>query len=99
MDINSLTKTKAWETTPLLDIRCLHYSAAGAGHSALTQQESAFTQQVSAFWQQESCLAQHSVFGQHLSAHLVSFLPQQQATVKAATAASNIIFFITLNSF
>ena len=28
IDIDFLTKTKAWKTTPLLDIRCLNYSAA-----------------------------------------------------------------------
>jgi hypothetical protein len=27
IDIDSLTKTKAWETTPLLDIKCQNYSA------------------------------------------------------------------------
>jgi hypothetical protein len=75
------------------------YSATGAGVSSATTQVSATAQQESAFWQQESFLAQHSVFGQHFSAHLLSFLPQQQATVKAATAASNKIFFITLKFF
>jgi hypothetical protein len=107
MDINSLTKTKAWETTPLLDTRYPNYSAAGAGHSALTQQESALghsaLQHESGFWQQESAFWQHfsthSVFGQHSLAHSPwSAFLQQQATRATATTAVNKIFFIRLKS-